>query len=261
MTRKKFIAGNWKMNQTLANAKLLASALKKFEINSHLVDVAVCPPFTALWHVASELRGSKLAWGAQDVSATAPGAFTGDIAAEFLKDIDCQYCIVGHSERRQLHAENDFLINRKTHRLLELGIKPILCVGETLEQRELEITFDVVHTQLRAGFIKITPEQALQITIAYEPVWAIGTGKVATAEQAEAVHAFIRETLSKRFGSDIAQGMRILYGGSVKASNAKELLSQPNIDGALVGGASLVAEDFIGIIAGAQAVSQPQAVS
>lgn len=258
--RKPFIAGNWKMNQTVTQANQLIAELKNIAYAADQVDVAVCPPHTALAVMAYQLKGSSIALGAQNVSERKPGAFTGDIAAEFLLDLGCTHSIIGHSERRQYHQENDSLINQKLHRLLELGLRPIFCVGETLEQRELEITTDVVHTQLRAGLVKISAEQAQYITVAYEPVWAIGTGKVATPQQAEEVHAFIRQTLSRLFGETVAQTMRIQYGGSVNAANAQELLSQPNIDGALVGGASLKPADFGGIIAAAAAVATFSAV-
>jgi triosephosphate isomerase len=208
-----------------------------------LIDVIVCPPFVYLWEVSRLLRDSAMLLGAQDVCAESPGAFTGEVAAVMLKDVGCRYALVGHSERRALYGENDQLVARKFVAAQREGLIPVLCVGETLAERESGITEEVVMRQLDAVLAVTGPEGFAQALVAYEPVWAIGTGKNATPGQAQQVHAFIRGRLGAR-DATIAAGLRILYGGSVKAANAHELFSQPDVDGGLVGGASLKADEF-----------------
>jgi triosephosphate isomerase len=251
--RKTFIAGNWKMNLTNSAASELATALvAKLEAQSD-VDVAICPSFGFLAGVAAKLVSSQISLGAQNLYPADSGAYTGELNAEMLLDLGCEYVILGHSERRHLPhlSESDAFINQKLKSALKAGLKPILCVGELLEERETGRTTEVVEEQLTNSLTDITTEQFDSVTIAYEPVWAIGTGKVATPDQAEEVHGNIREWLSSRFNAHTANTTRIQYGGSVKPENARELLSQPNIDGALVGGAALSVESFTGIISNA----------
>jgi triosephosphate isomerase (TIM) len=249
--RRKLIAGNWKMNTDLVSALALAQnvALRTGEF-AH-VDLLVCPPFVYLPVVLGALRGTAVALGAQNMYHEANGAFTGEISAAMLKDIGCMYVILGHSERRHILKETDSDVNKKTLAALAAGLTPIVCVGELLDERESGETNTVIRRQFDGSLANVTAEQIEKIVVAYEPVWAIGTGKVATPEQAEEVHAELRGLLAKRYNDKSAGNVRILYGGSVKPSNAKDLLSQPDIDGALIGGASLKAEDFLGIAAGA----------
>ncbi|MFO0948775.1 MAG: triose-phosphate isomerase [Planctomycetota bacterium] len=252
--RRKFIAGNWKMNLNRASAHQLASGLAQRLADVTDVDIAVCPPFPYLCDVHDAISGSRLQLGAQNAYFEKSGAFTGEVSNEMLADVGCKYVILGHSERRHVLCETDEVINRKLTATLRSGLKPIFCVGELLEQREANKTNEVVGNQLRHGLVGVAIEQMRDVTIAYEPVWAIGTGKVATPEQAEDVHAFIRESLTKMYGNDLAQDIRIQYGGSVKGDNALGLLTKPNVDGALVGGASLKVDDFSDIVrAGVQA--------
>jgi triosephosphate isomerase (TIM) len=246
--RKPLIAGNWKMNMLRDSSIALIHQLLDKSKPSDKVEVAVCPPAVYLHDVGASLRGSHIALGAQNMYHTEEGAFTGEISGKMLKDLGCRYVILGHSERRQLMGETDAQVNQKVMAALKVGLVPIVCVGETLEQRESGQTTTVVRTQTEGSLAGVTAEQAAGIVLAYEPVWAIGTGKTASPAQAEEVHADIRGLLTKLFGTDTAQKIRIQYGGSVKADNAKELLSQPNIDGALVGGASLKADSFLPII-------------
>ena len=250
--RKKFIAGNWKMNLTRAESVALASELATQLGEATDVDVAVCPPSVYLDAVSQALSGSSVAVGAQNMYHEAGGAFTGEISAGMLLDLGCKFVILGHSERRHVLGETDEAINRKVLAALAAGLLPIVCVGETLDQREAGHTQSVVKTQVEGSLAELTAEQMLQVVIAYEPVWAIGTGKVASPAQAEEVHADLRSLLETRYNSEVAASVRIQYGGSVKPDNAAELLGQPNIDGALVGGASLKVADFMGIIAGAR---------
>ena len=248
--RTQFIAGNWKMNLTQsAAAELAAGLVSKLEGNTD-VDVAICPSFGFLAGVAEQLGSSHIALGAQNLYPAETGAYTGELNAEMLLDLKCEYVILGHSERRHLPdlSESNAFINLKIKSAISVGLKPILCVGELLEEREAERTTEVVEEQLVNSLTDITAEQMDILTIAYEPVWAIGTGEVATPDQAEAVHGNIRQWLRTRFNDQIADATRIQYGGSVKPENARELLSQPNIDGALVGGASLSVDSFTGII-------------
>lgn len=252
--RRQFVAGNWKMNTTLASARQLAGELAR-EIPQELpnVEVAVCPPFPYLTAVQEVIAGTGLQLGGQNAYFEAPGAFTGEVAVEMLLDVGCRYVILGHSERRHLLGETDEIINRKVRAALQKNLDVILCVGELLEERNAGRTEAVLDSQMKGSLAGVDAASLARVVIAYEPVWAIGTGKVATPEQAEEVHAGIRQLMTSRYGQEVAESVRIQYGGSVKPDNAAELLSQPNIDGALVGGASLKADSFLGIIAGATA--------
>jgi triosephosphate isomerase len=248
--RKKFIAGNWKMNLDLSGAIALATGLE--ERLSHLVantvDLAVCPPFVYVPAVVKQLAGSNIHVGAQNMYFESNGAFTGEISSEMVKDIGCRYVILGHSERRHILGETDEIINKKLKAALAGGLLPIFCIGELLEERESSQTEAVLERQLHQGLAGISPEDMARITVAYEPVWAIGTGKTATPQQAQDAHFFTRKIIADLFGNDLAQKIQIQYGGSVKPGNAAELLKQPDVDGALVGGASLKVDDFVGII-------------
>ena len=236
------------MNLDRLQAVALATELKGGFITDNNVELAVCPPFVYLDAVAAIVQETSIALGAQDMYFEKDGAFTGEISGAMLSDLGCHYVILGHSERRHILGETDAFINQKVHAALALGLKPILCVGELLEERESGETEAVVRQQMQGSLEGVSAEQMLEVVIAYEPVWAIGTGKVATPEQAEAVHDDLRKMLENRYDSSISDRVQILYGGSVKPGNAAELLSQPNVDGALVGGASLKADDFSGII-------------
>jgi len=252
--RKKLIAGNWKMNKSGSEAAELVSELVAQLGPQTEVDVLVCPPFTALETVSRKLEGTSLKLGAQNMHAERSGAYTGEISAPMLRDLFVTYVILGHSERRALFGETDEVINGKVLASLKNELRPILCVGETLAEREAGETLKIVQTQLEGGLAGVDAAQAASLTIAYEPVWAIGTGKVATAEQAQEVHAFIRELLSTRFEPALARKIRILYGGSMKPDNAPELLSQKDIDGGLIGGASLEARSFLELVKAAAEV-------
>jgi len=245
--RKPFIAGNWKMNKNAKEVVSLAKELKNNLKNIKGRDVLICPSFTALCCVYGEIKGSNIKLGAQDMYFEDEGAFTGEISSLMLKDF-CEYVILGHSERRHLFNETDESVNKKIKKALEHGLKLILCIGESLEERENNKTFDIIKNQLKNSLKNINKKEIKEIIIAYEPVWAIGTGKTATPEQAEEVHVFIREWVGKNYGSEAADKLRILYGGSVKPENAKELMEKEDIDGALVGGASLDADDFSKIV-------------
>jgi triosephosphate isomerase (TIM) len=247
--RKLIIAGNWKMNKTVTEALALVDDLKNGLANIKEVDIVVCPPFTALCEVAKALRDSNIRLGAQDMSEHNPGAYTGEIAAEMLKEFTVRYVILGHSERRQYHKESDELISKKARAAHVASLEPIICVGETLAERETGQTEKILETQVRGSLTGLSKEQMVETIIAYEPVWAIGTGKTAaTTAQAQEAHAFIRGLLVKLFDERTARRVRIQYGGSVKPSNARELMSQPDVDGALVGGASLEAQSFAEIV-------------
>ena len=246
--RKLIIAGNWKMNKTVGEAMELVEALKRDLGTQTEVDVIVCPPFTALSAVSLALKDSRIQLGAQNMSEHGYGAFTGEITAGMLRDLLVHYVILGHSERREYHKEFDALVNAKIKAALAAGLKPIVCVGETLAQREAGQTDTVVGEQIAGSLADLDDDQLKDMVIAYEPVWAIGTGKTASTEQAQKVHAFIRGEIAKSHGEDIAKVVRIQYGGSVKPANARELLSQPDVDGALVGGASLEGRSFTEII-------------
>ena len=247
-TRKKLIAGNWKMNKTAADAVTLAQELVAAVGRQPAVDVVVCPPFTALESVARTLDGSLIKLGAQNMHAEPSGAFTGEVSAPMLRALFATHVILGHSERRALFGETDELVNKKVLAALKNQLKPILCVGETLAERESGSTLKVVQTQTERGLEGVSKEQAATLVVAYEPVWAIGTGKVASTEQAQEVHAFIRGLLTKHYGEAVAQKVRILYGGSMKPANAPELLAQKDIDGGLIGGASLEARSFTELV-------------
>lgn len=248
MTRRPFIAGNWKMNKTPAEARALAAALRTALGNCDKADVALCPPFVCLPAVADALRGSRVALGAQNVYWKDAGAFTGEISPAMLLACGCQYVIIGHSERRQFFGETDQTVNQRLKAALKAGLKAIACVGEMLAEREGGATQAVVARQVTGGLAGLSAPEMAAVTIAYEPVWAIGTGRTATPAQAQEVHAFIRELLRKQFGAGVADAARIQYGGSVNAANAASLLAQPDVDGALVGGASLKAEEFVQIV-------------
>lgn len=247
--RKKFIAGNWKMNLDRAAAVRLAEAVVKRASDSPNVDIALCPPFVYLEILAKIASGTPVALGAQNMYYEAKGAFTGEVSPAMLLDCGCRYVILGHSERRDIFRESDDGVNRKLKAALAAGLSPIVCVGEHLEEREAGRTAEVIGTQFEGSLAGISADDMKKTTIAYEPVWAIGTGKVATPDQAQAVHADLRKLIQSRYNTEVASRVRIQYGGSVKPSNSAELMRQPDIDGALVGGASLVADDFIGIIA------------
>ncbi|WDQ18750.1 triose-phosphate isomerase [Rhodopirellula sp. P2] len=248
MSRRILIAGNWKMNMRAESGASLAKGIVDAVGKSPAVEVVLCPPSLYLSSVADAVAGTPVELGAQNLYAAEDGAFTGEVNASMLTDVGCRFVILGHSERRQLMGETDACVAKKLHAALAGNLVPIVCVGETLEQREADDTESVIETQIRGSLEGLDEARAASIVVAYEPVWAIGTGKTASKEQAEAVHAFIRGLLGKMFSTEVAEQIRIQYGGSVKPGNAEELLSQPNIDGALVGGASLKVDDFAGII-------------
>lgn len=248
MSRRTLIAGNWKMNTRCDSAVALAKGVVESLGDESPVEVALCPPAVYLGAVADAVAGSSVGLGAQNLYPADDGAFTGEVNASMLTDVGCRYVILGHSERRALMGETDAQVSEKLHAALAGNLVPIVCVGETLEDRESGSTEKVVGTQIRGSLAGLDEVRAAGIVIAYEPVWAIGTGKTASPEQAEEVHAFIRTLLAELFNEEVAGQIRIQYGGSVKPGNAKELLGQPNIDGALVGGASLKTNDFLGII-------------
>jgi len=253
MIRRKLIAGNWKMNKTAADGAALTKDIADEIGREGSVDIVLCPPFTALESVGSTIGGMSLKLGAQNMSAEKSGAFTGEISAEMLRALFVTHVILGHSERRTLFGETDASVNKKTLAALANQLKPILCVGETLAEREAGSTLAVVQRHVEQGLKGVTTEQITSVVIAYEPVWAIGTGKVATTAQAQEVHAFIRDLLTKLYGAPLAQKVRILYGGSMKPSNAPELLAEKDIDGGLIGGASLEARSFIDLVKAAVA--------
>lgn len=246
--RRLFVAGNWKMHLVRDSATALARGIVERVGGVSQIEIAVCPPLPYLADVHEALAGSRIALGAQNAHFETQGAFTGEVSMPMLADCSCKYVIVGHSERRHVFGETDEQVNRKVKAALHARLRAILCVGELLAEREADKTFEVVETQLRRGLIGVLPEQLRDITIAYEPVWAIGTGRVASPQQAEEVHAFVRQTLTKMYGADLAQSICIQYGGSVKPDNIDGLLEQPNVDGALVGGASLKADDFAALV-------------
>ena len=246
-SRTPLIAGNWKMNKTTAEAVALATEIGK-GADAPGVDVLVSPPFTALVPVAKALEGSRVFLAGQNMHSELSGAFTGEIAPPMLKDVGCSHVILGHSERRQYFGETDEGVAKKTKVALDNGLRPVSCVGETLDEREGGKTMDVVGRQVDAVLKALTADEAPKIVIAYEPVWAIGTGKVATPEQAQEVHAFIRTRVAAIHGQAIADSLQILYGGSVKPDNVKGLMALPDVDGALVGGASLKADSFLKLV-------------
>ena len=249
--RRPFIAGNWKMNTNRASAVALAEAVAKQAAALDGVDLAVCPPSCYLDAVGRAIAGSKVALGAQNMYHEKDGAFTGELSATMLRDLGCKYVILGHSERRHILGETDAAVNKKLLAALAAGLLPIVCVGELLAEREAGKTLAVIQTQFDGSLAGLPAEQMAKVVIAYEPVWAIGTGKVATPQQAEEVHLALRKIIAERYNNSIADSVRLQYGGSVKPDNAAELLKQPDIDGALVGGASLKVDQFLGIVAGA----------
>ncbi len=252
--RKKFVAGNWKMNTTLAEAKALGAAVAKGVGTDSKVTVAVCPPYPWLSAVGDTIKGSSVVLGAQNVHFEKKGAFTGEVSPAMLLEAGCTYAIIGHSERRHILGERESVINHKVHTALEEGLHVILCMGETLSERERNLQERVFQRQVFAACAGLTDEQFHRIVIAYEPVWAIGTGKVATPEQAQDAHKFVRSKLKQLYGDKIAEATPIIYGGSVTPENTAGLMSQPDVDGALVGGASLKADSFLAIVKAAGVV-------
>jgi len=248
--RKHIVAGNWKMNKTFEEADELINDIKD-QLEGITLDrntqVIICPPFPFLEMATDYSEESYFAVGAQNVSDQESGAYTGEVSAAMLESMELEYCIVGHSERRAYYHETDEIVARKVDQLLKHGISPIVCCGEVLEEREANRQFEVVKKQITDGLFHLTAEQFANIIIAYEPVWAIGTGKTATPEQAQEIHAFIRGLIAEMYGQAVADETSILYGGSCKPGNAKELFANPDVDGGLIGGASLKANDFIGI--------------
>ena len=244
--RKPIIAGNWKMFKTAAETRAFAKAFKTLVGNPSDREVVLCAPFTALWALAEELKGSSIKAGAQNAHWEEKGAFTGEISVGMLKEIGIPYVVVGHSERRQYFAETDATVNKRTLAVLAGGLTPITCIGETLQEREANQTFKVLERQIRDGLKGLASPTS--VVIAYEPVWAIGTGKTATPAQAQEAHAFIRKEFAKLYGDAAAQAVRILYGGSVKPDNMAILMNEKDIDGGLVGGASLEADSFSKIV-------------
>lgn len=245
--RKPLIAGNWKMNNNVEQSISLVKQLSSYELSKN-VDVLVCPTFTSLYPVLNELKGSSIKVGAQNMHFENNGAYTGEISPSMLKNLGVEYVIIGHSERRQHFGESDDLINKKIKAALKHGLKPILCVGESLDQREDGLEKETVRNQLLSDLDGVQINEGFEMVVAYEPIWAIGTGKTATSQQANEMSSFIRSVLADVFSASIANNILIQYGGSVKASNAKEIMSQSDIDGALVGGASLKADEFIQIV-------------
>jgi len=238
------MAGNWKMHKTVAESIAMAKELKDLVAGVVDVELLLCPTFVSLYALSAELKGSNIKTGAQNVFWEEKGAFTGEISSQMVKDAGASYAIIGHSERRQYFGETDETVNKRTIAAFSAQVTPIVCVGETLQEREQDITFKVVETQLRGGMKGLSKEQSETAVIAYEPVWAIGTGKTATPAQAQEVHVFIRKVYAEMYGDAAAQKVRILYGGSVKPDNVAELMACPDIDGGLVGGASLEAASF-----------------
>jgi triosephosphate isomerase len=248
MARKKFIAGNWKMNTALEEAVALAKGVAESVGKAGDVDVAVCPPYISLSAVAEALKGTNVKLGAQDVHWEAKGAFTGKVSCAMLKSVGAAYVIIGHSEQRQYFGETDETVNKKIKAALAANLLPIVCVGETLAERKGGLMDEVVERQTRGAFAGVSAGDAAKCTIAYEPVWAIGTGETATPQQANEAHIFIRGIVAKLYDKGVADGIRIQYGGSMKPDNAKELLAQSDVDGGLIGGAALKAADFAGIV-------------
>jgi len=250
--RKPIVAGNWKMNKTVAEATVLVDAMKPDLADCKDVDVVLCPPFTALKAVSDAVSGTHIDLGAQNMHWEKDGAYTGEVSASMLRELYCHYVILGHSERRAYFHETDAIVNRKVKAALAANLKPIVCVGEVLEERESGKTSEVVEAQVRGSLAGLGAEDLSDAIIAYEPVWAIGTGKTASPEQAQEVHALIRKVVADMVGQEVADAIRIQYGGSMKPGNAKELLSQPDIDGGLIGGAALDATSFVAIIKAAE---------
>ena len=248
MGRRILIAGNWKMNKTATEAAALVTEIKRDVFDIDNVDILVCPPFTALAVVGDVVRDSNVSLGAQNMYFEDKGAYTGEISTAMLKDCGCTHVIIGHSERRTIFNESDETINKKVKKALEADLIPVLCIGEKLEEREANKTFEVITNQLECDLADIDSDNIKKIIIAYEPVWAIGTGKTATSEQAQEAHAFIRNLIKEKYDSVVADGIIILYGGSMKPANVEELVSQPDVDGGLIGGASLEAASFVELV-------------
>jgi len=246
--RRPFIAGNWKMNKTNTEAVSMVESLKDKVNDVDDVDIMIAPPFTALAVVSELIKGSNIELGAQNLHYEKNGAYTGEISAGMLIDSDCKWVIIGHSERRQYFGCTDEIVNKKINAAVDEGLKPVVCIGETLQEREDNKTLDVLDRQLSEGLKNLTKEQQMNLTVAYEPVWAIGTGRTATPQQAEEAHKYIRNKLADMYGKELAQTTRILYGGSVKPDNVAELMLQENVDGGLVGGASLDADSFTSLV-------------
>ena len=248
--RKTIIAGNWKMNKTLTETKAFAEAIKP-QLGKHKwCEVVLCVPAVNIPGAVRLFKDTRVAIGGETCHYEASGAYTGEVTVEMLKDVGAKYVIIGHSERRQYYNETDFTVNKKVHAALEAGLRPILCVGESLEQRELGVTEELITYQVKVALAGLNESQVRRVVIAYEPIWAIGTGKTATAEQAEEVCSAIRAVIRGMFDARVARAVSILYGGSMNASNCDELLAQPDIDGGLIGGASLKTADFARIVAG-----------
>ena len=252
--RKTIIAGNWKMYKNLKDGQDLAVALRRDLYKIENVDIVICPPFTLLAYLADALETSNIGVGGQDLYWQEEGAFTGEVSPMMLKDAGCQYVIIGHSERRQFFGETNETVNKKIKAALKCGLTPIVCVGENLQEREANKTFKVIEDHVNNGLSGISASDMLKLVVAYEPVWAIGTGKTATPEQAQEVHKFIRDLLKKNYSQEVADSVRIQYGGSVKPENIIELMNKPDVDGALVGGASLKADSFSAIVTKASEV-------
>lgn len=252
--RKPFIAGNWKMHKTVAEALAFVDELKPLLEGVRAVEVAVCPPFTALYELGQRLKNSIIALGAQNMHEAPQGAFTGEVSAAMLKEAGCTYVILGHSERRQLEGETDERVNAKVKAAVAAGLRPVLCVGESREERQAGETEAVVTRQVRAGLADLESRAAASVVIAYEPVWAIGSGQTPTPADANAVAAVIRSTVADMFGAETAESVRVLYGGSVNADNIASFVREPDIDGALVGGASLAADSFARIVRNTEAI-------
>ncbi len=247
--RQKIVAGNWKMNKTLQEGIALAQEVESLAAGvNNGAKVILCTPFIHLTEVKKVIKKALL--GAQNCASEASGAYTGEVSASMIKSTGAEYVIIGHSERRAYYHEDDALLNKKVQLALANGLTPIFCIGELLSEREANKHFDVVKSQLEKGLFSLSEADFKKIVLAYEPVWAIGTGKTASSAQAQEIHKFIRDTVAAKYGKAVADGVSILYGGSCKASNAKELFGNPDVDGGLIGGAALVATDFLGIIAG-----------
>ena len=255
--KRPLIAGNWKMFKTIPEGINLVNIIKAGTYKITDCDIVICPPFTALSAISKEIEDTKIELGAQDMHFETEGAFTGEISPLMLKDVRCRYVILGHSERRQYFKETDELINKKVIVALKYSLVPILCVGETLEEREARRAFEVVKQQFDQSLKGFKAEEMERVVIAYEPVWAIGTGRTATPEQAEQMHSYIRRLLNEQYRESVGERIKILYGGSVKPDNIAQLMIKPNVDGALVGGASIKAEAFIQIVANARVEELP----
>ena len=246
--RKTIIAGNWKMNKTLSETKVFAEELKPLLGKPKWCEVVLCVPYVNIPAAVRLFKDSRVSIGAENCHFESHGAFTGEVSPEMLKEVGVKYVVIGHSERRQYYNETDFTVNKKVHAALEAGLYPIVCVGESLEQRELGVTMDLISYQVKAALSGVPAEKMRHVVIAYEPIWAIGTGKTATAEQAGEVCQAIRTVIRKLYGARVARSVTIQYGGSMNAKNAAELLAQPDVDGGLIGGASLKPADFVQII-------------